>query len=614
MTWIITLYFFMWHLLVMMAVLFIISGVDDLLTDIWYWIRYFIRLTKKKRYPALRYEQLASKKEQWIAILVPCWHEAGVIGTMLKNNCFAIDYQSYVIFVGVYPNDPETQSEVQMVSKSLSQVYCVVGENPGPTNKASNLNQIYLESKKYEQKHGISFEIFLFHDAEDIIHPLSLKLYNYLIPRKDMIQIPVFPLVVNYLNFTHWLYADEFSENHTKDIVVRESMNTHIPSAGVGTAFSKKALQILEEPDTKAPFSTMALTEDYRTSLMIRIHKLRSIFVTQSVLRTRWVAKRDWLFRKKYQLKTVREYVATRALFPKQYYLSVRQKTRWVIGIVFQEWEQTRWPKEWRIRFSLFRDRKAIVTHFINGFGYIIFAFWLVYSILTRNYLEYPTLHERFVAQPWVWWFIVIATIMMIERLIQRIIAVIRIYGWIPALLVIPRAFYGNILNLHAVIRAYRVYFAKKIVKKKASPSWDKTDHHFPGQHLLIAYKKRLGDLLLERGLINQSQLQQALEIQHQTGMRLGDILCQYYNLQSSYLQALLGHQYQLPLISLQDAQEKSLWPKKWRIWLKKNAVYLLSETEEKFLFAIHDPSNERMLSELMRKVAPKKTEFLLIS
>ena len=29
------------------------------------------------------------------------------------------------------------------------------------------------------------------HDSEDVLHPLELKFFNYLLPRKDMIQLPV---------------------------------------------------------------------------------------------------------------------------------------------------------------------------------------------------------------------------------------------------------------------------------------------------------------------------------------------------------------------------------------------------------------------------------------
>ena len=286
----------------------------------------------------------------------------------------------------------------------------------------------------------------MFHDSEDIIHPLSFKLYNYLVPRKEMIQIPLFPLKVPYRNFTHWLYADEFSENHTKDIIVRESIHGHVPSAGVGTAFSRHALLVLEDPQTKTPFATNSLTEDYRTSLAIRVHKLKQIFVAQHITKMKW-QKRSF-FRKGFVQKPTREYVATRALFPLEYIKAVRQKSRWIIGIVFQEWQHTHWPKEWRIKFTLAHDRKAFLTHFINGFGYFVFLFGLIYSLLTYNSPQYPSLQEQLNIHPWVWWLMVAVTMIMFERMLQRMIAVKRVYHtWIQALLSIPRAFYENNLT-----------------------------------------------------------------------------------------------------------------------------------------------------------------------
>lgn len=325
----------MWYFLVVLACLFIISGIDDLFFDFYYWIRYAIRLWKTRKYKPLTYKQLAEKEEQMIAVLIPCWNEAGVISTMLKHNCYSIDYVNYYFFVGVYPNDPETVKEVQAVSKYIKHVKPVIGSAPGPTNKAANLNGVYQYVREFEKKINRQFSMFVFHDSEDIIHPMSFKLYNYLIPRKDMIQIPVFPLAVPYWNFTHWLYADEFSENHTKDIVVREAIHAHVPSAGVGTAFSRYALHLLEDPQTHTPFSISSLTEDYRTSLAIRMHNLQQIFVPQTILRMKWQPRRFFL--RGYVQKPVREYIATRALFPTEYKKAVRQKARWIIGIVFQE-------------------------------------------------------------------------------------------------------------------------------------------------------------------------------------------------------------------------------------------------------------------------------------
>ncbi|MFN7097098.1 MAG: glycosyltransferase, partial [Gammaproteobacteria bacterium] len=268
--YVLILFFFMWYLLVVVSFLFIISGIDDLFFDFFYWFRYFRRIRKTRNYEPLTYEVLSKTPEKAIAIMTPCWHEANIIEAMLKHNCYAIDYKNYDIFVGVYPNDPDTVKSVQAVAATDSHVHCVIGPNPGPTNKASNLNIIYEYIKNYSKENNITYEIFVLHDSEDIIHPLSLKLYNHLIPRVDMIQIPVFPLEVSNFEFTHWVYNDEFAESHTKDIIVRESIRGLVPSAGVGTAFARIPLESLTVTNGGKPFSTATLTEDYSTALQLR--------------------------------------------------------------------------------------------------------------------------------------------------------------------------------------------------------------------------------------------------------------------------------------------------------------------------------------------------------
>ncbi len=616
---IIVLYLLMWYALIALSCLYIVSGIDDLFFDGYYWLWHLWRVWKTRHYEPLTYEKLAAQKEQLIAVMIPCWREAGVIGAMLRHNCNAIDYSNYYMFIGVYPNDPETILEVQGIAQLNQRVQCVMGEQDGPTNKASNLNGIYSAIKTFEASIDDPFTIFVLHDSEDVIHPLSFKLYNYLIPRKDMIQVPIFPLNVNPWNFTHWLYADEFAENHTKNIIVRESIRAHVPSAGVGTAFYRCALEILEHPTTGAPFSTDSLTEDYRTSLALRAHQLKQVFVTQSILRTQW--KKRW-FSRGYIQKRVRERIAVRALFPLDYKKAVRQKARWIIGIVFQEWRNGLWPKDWSVRYTLVHDKKSFITHFINGFGYVVFMFWFLYSIFTYASPQYPVLQECFDKKPWVWWLIVVASCLMCERLIQRTIATSRIYGFKAAFLVIPRAFYGNILNLHALIRAYRIYFTES--KNKAinhQPLWDKTDHFFPGAHLLMPYRKKLGDLLLENGLINPAQLTEAIALQQKTGERLGNVLCQLNFINTTQLRYLLSTQYNLPLFPeqyLQAAKQQCALklPNKTRKWLKRHQVNAVEVDSMNNILtvAIDDPTNEMLLSKIITYFSSYKMQFMLLS
>ncbi|HCJ66706.1 MAG TPA: type II secretion system protein GspE, partial [Elusimicrobia bacterium] len=65
--------------------------------------------------------------------------------------------------------------------------------------------------------------------------------------------------------------------------------------------------------------------------------------------------------------------------------------------------------------------------------------------------------------------------------------------------------------------------------------------------------KKRLGDLLVDLGIISREQLQQALEVQRQTGGKLGRILIQLGFVTEEVLLYFLGKQAGVSYVSLAD-------------------------------------------------------------
>ena len=167
--------------------------------------------------------------EKPLAIMVPAWNEVGVVGEMARLAASTIDYENYQIFVGTYPNDPQTQADVDAVCLHYPNVHKVVCARPGPTSKADCLNNIIDALLRFQQDAGIEFAGFILHDAEDVISPMELRLFNYLLPNKDMIQIPVYPYAPEWKGFTAGHYVDEFAENHGKDVIVREALTGQVP-------------------------------------------------------------------------------------------------------------------------------------------------------------------------------------------------------------------------------------------------------------------------------------------------------------------------------------------------------------------------------------------------
>ncbi len=98
------------------AIVISISGFDDLMVDVAYWGRWLWRKLTIFRHTARSdLSLLLSVPEKPLAIMIPAWHETGVIGQMANNAARTLDHKNYHIFVGTYPNDPDTQRDVDEV-------------------------------------------------------------------------------------------------------------------------------------------------------------------------------------------------------------------------------------------------------------------------------------------------------------------------------------------------------------------------------------------------------------------------------------------------------------------------------------------------------------------
>ncbi len=275
------------------VVIFVLSGLDDIIHSALYWGRAIRRLWVVRRARALTLERLEAREQQKIALVIPAWHEDAVIYRMLKNTSETVRYRNYDIFVGTYTNDSITPREVERAAREFGRVHAVTNPQPGPTTKAQNLNAIYEGIKAYEQQTDQHFEIIVTHDAEDIVHPLALLVFNYLIPRKDMIQLPVFPLAMPLRDVTHWTYADEFAAAHMRELPVREFMRGFVPSAGVGTAYTRRAFELVWLLYDGEVFPVGSLTEIF-TKLPTRFSASTSAADTSDVLASARTILTSW--------------------------------------------------------------------------------------------------------------------------------------------------------------------------------------------------------------------------------------------------------------------------------------------------------------------------------
>nr|WP_277420129.1 glycosyl transferase family protein [Xanthomonas sp.] len=589
---------------VVVAVVILISSLDDLFIDVWYWVREIWRsLTVKNRsqYRALTQQDLLQRPEQPLAIMVPAWAEYDVIAQMVENMIDVLDYHDYVVFVGTYPNDAQTIAEVERMRRRYKRMRRVEVPHDGPTSKADCLNWLILSIFEYEKRNGIEFAGVVLHDSEDVLHPLELRFFNYLLPRKDMIQLPVTSLDREWYELVAGVYMDEFAEWHAKDLVVRESVSGMVPSAGVGTCFSRKALLALSEATDKQPFSTDSLTEDYDVGARLAAMGMHSIFARFPVQFR--VRRPSWFGWGPVRERTVSMPLCVREYFPDNFRASYRQKARWVLGIGLQSWETLGWRGSLATKYLLARDRKGIVTSFISVFAYLIFLqlmlFWLLKAIGLWD-TQFPTIFQD---GTWQMNVALLTTAALLTRVVQRFYFVNRLYGWEHALMSIPRMVVGNMINFMATARAWRIFTLYMLFGKRMV--WDKTMHDFPDASQLVHTRRRLGELLTIWQAVEPERLEQALQ-QQQGGRQqpLGRILVSQGWLDDETLAEAIAFQGELPraVIDVGYLQAGEL-PLSVEACVQWRLLPLPSDTPGELSVAVSNPLSEAEQARLLRDV-----------
>jgi adsorption protein B len=427
---------------------FLLLGMSDLAVDlIWFGLRL------AGRGDGAAGEMPSAKRPGRLAIFIPAWDEAAVIGAMLCHAQRTFGDSDYRLYVGCYPNDPATACAVRAAAGP--KVRLVIGASPGPTSKADCLNALWSQMREDERAEGVRFKAVVLHDAEDVVHSAELASFDALIERFDLVQLPVTPLIDPRSRWIAGHYVDEFAEAHGKDLVVREALGAGIPSAGVGCAIARHALDALAAWHG-VPFDPASLTEDYELGLRLRAAGFSATFARLS-------GGKDGAL------------IATREYFPATLAAAVAQKARWMTGIALAGWDRLGWGGGLAERWMRLRDRQSVFAALILFAGYCALILWP--GLLLAGWIAGRPAEA--LSQP-VATLLAVNSVLLLWRVGVRFGFVTAAHGWREGVRSVPRMVTANIVAMMAARRAVARYVA--MLRTGRAAAWDKTAHNFPSQ------------------------------------------------------------------------------------------------------------------------------------
>jgi len=432
---------------------FLLFAVNDLAVDLIYFGRRLWRgatiYSRHRRAYASYY--VFNPNPRFITILIPAWDESSVIASMLKATLKRLDYENYRIFVGHYRNDPGTAAAIASIADPRVEAVEVAAD--GPTTKADCLNHLYDALVAYELAYDCEAKAVVLHDAEDVVHRYELRIFDGLIDRAAVIQLPVIPLIDRQSRWIAGHYCDEFAEAHIKELVVREAVGAAIPLAGVGCAIERRALSRLAATQDGKPFAGTSMTEDYEVGLRLGALGLKTMFV-------RIPAEPG-----------DRGVVASRGHFPASFGAAVRQKARWLGGIALAGWDRLGWSGGFGERWMRMRDRRgplaALLLLAAYGAAFLWSQIWLAEALGAPIHARLdPDLVTLLSVNGW----------LLAWRVLMRAWFTASAYGWAEGLLSVPRLVVGNVIAMLAAARAVALHLGGGATR------WDKTRHIFPAE------------------------------------------------------------------------------------------------------------------------------------
>ena len=429
----------------------LVGTADELAIDCcWLWFR----LSGRARTTRISQEAVRAPLLGKAAVFIAAWQEDQVIGHTIRHALAAWRQDDFTLYIGCYGNDAPTVCAAMEGAGADPRVRVVIHDRAGPTTKADCLNRLYHALCEDERRSGRRVRCVILHDSEDMVHAAELAVIDAALSSADFVQLPVRPEPQPASRWVGGHYVDEFTEAHTKSLVVRDALGAARPAAGVGCGFARKMLERIAVgrrlEGSPGPFAAECLTEDYELGVL----------VSREGGRSRFLRVRD----------ETGELVATRAYFPARLNDSVRQKTRWIHGIAFQGWERLGWAGSAVDTWMALRDRRGPLTAIVLASSYAL--------VVVEGMLGIPRVLGWDVAAmpgpPLLRWMIAAGLFSLLWRSFLRATLTTREYGFPEGIWAVLRIPVANYIAIMAGRDALASYIR---TLRGGQVTWDKTRH-----------------------------------------------------------------------------------------------------------------------------------------
>ncbi len=201
-------------------------------------------------------------------------------------------------------------------------------------------------------------------------------------------------------------------------------------------------------------FNSNNLTEDYELGLRLYRKGLKTLFVNQ-----------------RQNPNDPNSVISVGEFFPNTFWGTVKQRSRWMAGIVFQGWKEYGWKGPFKTKYFLFRDRKVLVSAFGSFLSNLLFIYF-IFTFIVNNFTN--GIGYTIVAQHSILWNIMhLLMVFMIWRLVHRFYFTFKWYGFWYAIQSPFRLLMDNFINFVALCRSVMVFW-----RNRKTFSWDSTTHY----------------------------------------------------------------------------------------------------------------------------------------